>query len=116
MNSEAATIYSIFMLLKTTNAWLALKPKDRFQFMDENIWPIVEKYPEVKIRYFDAEAFNASYSDIILWETSNLQGYQAIVEQLRETLFWGHYFDVAEIVPTLENAYANYYNARRPSQ
>jgi hypothetical protein len=36
--------------------------------------------------------------------------YQALVEELRETAFWGHYFEVVDIIASIENAYARHYD------
>jgi hypothetical protein len=38
-----------------------------------------------------------------MWETS---------EELRETQFWGTYFEIVEIIPAIENAYALYYEVK----
>ena len=99
----------IFMLVRTTPTWLALTPTERFAFLGEVIAPILGRHPDVSMRFFDSEAFHADYSDVVMWETESLLSYQAIVEELRETLFWGHYFEVADIVASIENAYALHY-------
>ena len=104
--------YAYFMLVLTTNEWLALKPKERFSYIDENIIPILKKYPEVKIRYFDSEAFCGEYSDIIFWETETPLKYQAIVEELRETEFWGYYFKIQKIIPSIESAFEIHYDRK----
>jgi Darcynin, domain of unknown function len=83
-----------FMLIKTTVASIA---------------PIFKKNPSVAMRFFDSEAFSGRYTDVLMWETSEVKDYQFIVEELRETLFWGTYFEIVEIVPAIENAYALYY-------
>jgi hypothetical protein len=98
-----------FMLVKTTNTWLQLSTKERFQFLDTVISPILQKHPSVKMRFFDSEAFSGHYTDVLMWETSEVKDYQFLVEELRETLFWGTYFEIVEIVPAIENAYALYY-------
>ncbi|MCA2977046.1 MAG: darcynin [Myxococcaceae bacterium] len=97
------------MLVKTTTAWLAKPPKERFAFLGASIEPILARHPAVKMRFFDAEAFSARVSDVIVWETQALGEYQAIVEALRETEFWGTYFEVVDIIPSIENAYASHY-------
>ena len=102
--------HAFFMLVRTTTTWLALAPKDRFGFLDNAIMPILLRNPEVSMRFFDSEAFNSRFSDIIMWETTNILAYQTVVEELRETQFWGSYFEVAEIVASIENAYAHHYN------
>jgi Darcynin, domain of unknown function len=111
MNTQtAAQTYSFFMLVKTTPSWLKLAPPDRFAFLGRVIEPILKKYPAVRMRFFDAEAFCARYSDVILWQTSVMSDYSALVECLRETQFWDGYFEVLEIIPAVENGYASHYD------
>ena len=98
-----------FMLVKTTNTWLQLSTKERFQFLDTAISPILRKHPMVKMRFFDSEAFSGRYTDVLMLEAAEVKDYQFLVEELRETLFWGTYFEIVEIVPAIENAYALYY-------
>jgi Darcynin, domain of unknown function len=103
---------TMFMLVKTTNAWLALAPKERFAFLETTIQPILNKREDVRLRFFDAEAFSAQVTDVLVWETPALSDYQAVVEDLRETAFWGVYFEVVNIIPAIENAYASHYGVR----
>lgn len=100
---------TFFMLVKTTATWLQISPKERFEFLEQTIAPILKKHPSVQMRFFDAEAFSGRFTDVLMWETTEIQEYQFLVEKLRETLFWGTYFDIVEIVPAIENAYANSY-------
>lgn len=102
--------HTFFMLVRTTPTWLALTPTERFAFLGETIQPLLGRNPRVGMRFFDSEAFSSRYSDVIMWETEDLLAYQAVVEELRETPFWGAYFDVVEIVPSIENAYARHYD------
>jgi len=104
------TKYTFFMLIKTTPAWLKLKPKDRFDFLGKDIAPILKQHPEVKMRFFDSEAYSGSYSDVIMWETNQVERYQSVVEMLRESAFWDVYFEIKEIIPSIENAYADHYS------
>jgi hypothetical protein len=98
--------HAYFMLVKTTNTWLQFSVKERFKFLEETIAPILQKHPAVAMRFFDSEAFSGRYTDVLLWETSDVQDYQSLVEDLRSTLFWGTYFEIIEIIPAIENAYA----------
>ena len=102
--------YTFFMHLKTSNDWLALKPTQRHRFVDDVVRPILAAHPGVSLRYFDAEAFSGAVSDVAMWETADVIAYQSVCEQLRETQFWGHYFDVVDIVPAIENAFAHHYH------
>jgi Darcynin, domain of unknown function len=106
---ERRVNHVFFMLVRATPNWLALAPKERFAFLGDVIAPILGRHPDVSMRFFDSEAFHAVYSDVVMWETATLLSYQAIVEELRETPFWGRYFEVVEIVASIENAYALHY-------
>ena len=107
--TSAALKHTFFMMVKTTAAWLQIAPKERFEFFEQTISPILKNHPSVQMRFFDSEAFSGRFTDVLMWETINILEYQSIVEQLRETLFWGTYFEVVEIVPAIENAYAIHY-------
>ena len=61
------------------------------------------------MRFFDAEAYNARSSDVILWEPADLKAYRSVVDSLRESAFWGKYFDIVDIIPSVENGYAAHY-------
>lgn len=101
--------HAFFMLARTTTEWLQLEPDLRFEFLGDAIAPILKRHPDVSMRFFDSEAFHAGCSDVVFWETHERLEYQAIVEELRETPFWGRYFEVVSIVPAIENAYALHY-------
>jgi hypothetical protein len=101
--------HTFFMLVRTTRPWLDLAPADRFSWLGTVIAPILGRHPGVSLRFFDSEAFNAQYSDVIMWETSDLMKYQSVVEELRETKFWGYYFEVVDIVASIENAFEIHY-------
>jgi hypothetical protein len=98
-----------FMLVKTTTTWLQIPVKERFEFQKQTIAPILAKYPSVKMRFFDSEAFSGRFTDVLMWETSEIKDYQFLVEELRETPFWGTYFEIIEIVPAIEDAHLLHY-------
>jgi Darcynin, domain of unknown function len=103
------TNHAFTMLVRTTPTWLRMAPPQRFAFLDETIRPLLARHPAVGLRFFDAEAFSARYTDMLLWETADVLAYQALVEELRETPFWDTYFEVVEILPMIENAFAHHY-------
>ena len=103
------TTHTIFMLVKTTATWLALAPPARFAFLGDVIAPILKANPTVKMRFYDSEFYNARSSDVIVWETAELPAYHRVVEALRESAFWDNYFDIVEIIPSVENGYAAHY-------
>jgi chlorite dismutase len=109
MNETKAINHVFFMHVRTTPTWLALPPRDRFAFLDDVIRPLLARHPKVSMRFFDSEGFSADVSDVLMWESPEVMAYQAVVEELRETKFWGTYFDVVQIVASVENAYAIHY-------
>jgi hypothetical protein len=107
--SPKPTTFTAFMLVKASTTWLALPPPARFGFLGEVIIPILGRHPAVKMRFFDTEFYSADISDVIVWETQNLAQYQSVIDDLRETKFWGVYFEVVSILLGVENAYADHY-------
>lgn len=102
-------VHTIFMLTRATRAWLALSPPERFAEVDRLVRPVLTAHPDVKLRFFDAEWYSARVSDVMMWETSNLDSYRSVVETLREGPVWGVYFEITDILPSIENAFAKHY-------
>ncbi len=100
-----AGTFQIFMQVKTTRHWLDLPNHERQAFFRDVVWPILRRRPQVTYRYFECEAFSAQATDILVWETKDLNAWAWIADHLRETLFWDHYFEVVQILPAME---ANY--------
>jgi Darcynin, domain of unknown function len=101
-----------FWLVKTTPTWLAMPPLGaggRFDFVEKVIKPILKQFPKVDLRFFDAEAHTAVCSDVMLWTVHDSAQYSAMVEKMRETPFWDHYFQILHIIPALEDGYADHY-------
>jgi len=65
------------------------------------IWGLTAK-PELKVRWFEPEAFTARATDIMLCETKDLSAWAWICDHLRDTPFWDHYFEVLDILASLE--------------
>ena len=103
------TPLTVFMLVRTTPNWLALTPSERSAFVDDHLRPILTANPAVGLRYFDAEFFSARITDVLVWTTPDVPTFQPVVESLRETPFWGTYFEVVEILTGIEEAFAAHY-------
>src|ERR1700686_2292675 len=98
---------TVFMLVKTTPEWLGFSIDERFKLLAAHIEPILRKHrPKVTLRFYDVEFYTARVTDLWVWEASDHQAYQLLVEALRETPFWDRYFQIVEILPGVENAYA----------
>jgi Darcynin, domain of unknown function len=103
-------VLSVFMLVKTTPQWLGFSVEERFHLMRTQLEPILKKHADqVSMRFFDIEFYSARVTDLWMWDASSHHAYELLVEDLRETPFWDRYFSIVEILPGVENAYANNY-------
>lgn len=101
---------TVFMLVKTTTEWLGFTVDQRFKHMTATVQPILQKYKgKVRLRFYDTEFYSSRVTDMWVWEASSHAGYQLLVEELRETPFWDRFFEIVEILPGVENAYAQNY-------
>jgi len=110
---------TVFMLVKTSQRWLALSPAERGDFVQRVLRPILARHRHVRLRYFDAEAYCAAITDVLMWESADDEDYRGLIEELRETPFWGSFFEIRELVPCIEDDFARHYGvegfaARQP--
>ena len=101
--------YTFFMLLQSMPDWLKLSRADRRRFNEEHIRPVLARYPQVTMRFYDAEAFSGRCTDVAVFETGDLQAYSFLVDGLRDTAFFSHpYLQVLDFVPAVEDGYVEY--------
>jgi hypothetical protein len=105
----ATTRFAIFILLQATEKWLALTRTARGELSERHVGASLAKYPALSLRYFDAEAFSAACSDVMLITTSDLQQYYDFIETLRDSpMIAAPYFRMVQIVPTIEDGYRGF--------
>lgn len=105
----SAPLLTFFMSLRAQPAWLALSRRRRAEFIAAEVRPVFARYPQVKLRFYDAEAFSGRCSDLAVFETPDLRAYTFLIDALRDTPFLGlPYFEVLEIIPAVEDGYADY--------
>jgi len=103
---------TVFMLVKSMPEWLGFTGEERFKLLVKHIEPILKKHrPKVTLLLYDLEFYSARVTDLWVWETTDHHAYELLVEDLRETPFWNRYFQIVEILPGVENAYAK--NSKR---
>jgi len=97
--------WSIFMLLRTLPAWLALPRETRAEIAEATFNTAFSK-SSLQMSYFDAEAFSARCTDIAVFETEDLQSYYFAVERLRDSpLFTKPYFEIIDIIPAIKDGF-----------
>ena len=103
--------FTVFMLVKTTPEWLGFTVDHRHDLARTQLTPILKKHADgVSLRFFDVEFYSARVTDIWMWDAKDHHSYELLVEELRETPFWDRYFEVVEILPGVEDAYARNYD------
>ncbi|TXN58851.1 darcynin family protein [Methylobacterium sp. WL6] len=101
---------TVFMLVRTTTEWLGFPVEKRFELFRETFTPILKAHAaDVTLRFFDIEFYSARVTDLWMWDARDHQSYQLLVEAIRETPFWDRYFEIVDILPGIENAYATHY-------
>lgn len=90
-------------------SWLALTREQRREKANE-LQSIVIKYPEVKVRFFDAEALpGRDYTDIILCETNDIQKYHFMWEELRDHgVYTNGHMKIKNVLMGIEEGYKSY--------
>jgi hypothetical protein len=103
-------VMTVFMAVKTTPEWLGMPVDERFRQLAEHVEPVLKQHQaQVRLRFYDVEFYSARVTDMWVWETTDHHAYELVVEALRETPFWDRYFQIVEILPAVENAYADNY-------
>lgn len=102
--------FTVFMLLRSSPAWLAKDRAARGAFVETIVRPIFAARPEVSMRYYDAEAFHGRCTDLMVFETADLLAYNDLIEALRDTDLLGGvpYFEVVDVIPALEDGWRAY--------
>ena len=101
--------YAIFLQLKASAAWLRLPRDERRQIGENHLGGALQKCPALKLRHFDAEAFSADCSDIMMIETADLIQYYDFIEMLRDSpLVTTPYFEFVRIVTTVEDGFRGF--------
>jgi hypothetical protein len=102
-------VMSFFVSLRSQPAWLALSRQQRADYLAAHVRPHFARYPQVGLRFYDAEAFSGRCTDIMVFETADLRAYSFLIDALRDEAFFGlPYFQVLDVTPAIENGYAEY--------
>lgn len=99
--------WTIFCHFYVTPEWLSLTKPERIAVRDRCFTPIFLRYREqVSLRLFDTWAFTNSSTDIIMFETGDLQAYYAFMDELKNTeIFSKHMLRRGETVVAIEDSF-----------
>ncbi len=103
---------TVFVLLKTTTAWLRLSREDRNKIADQVLANVLAG-DETTLRMFDAEAFTARCTDVAMFQSRDMQSFYYAIERLRDSvLITTPYFEIVEIIPTIEDGFKQFEQQR----
>lgn len=106
-------VMTVFMLVRTRRSWLSMPPAERFARLRALFDPLFAQFGDrVALRFFDVEFYDARVTDLLMWEVREHHAWELLVERLRETPFWDEWFEIVDILPSVENAYADNYDQR----
>lgn len=108
--------YTFFVLLHATREWLALTRERRRAVVADHLEPLLIRSPELRLRHYDAEAFSAVCSDVMVIETRDPAQHYCFMERLRDSPFLTvPYFDVVQIIPAIEDGFKAFERAEAGS-
>lgn len=94
-----------FLHLTARPEWLALSRADRRRIGDAALGAA----GFATVRHFDAEAFSAVCSDVMMVTAPDARAQNAAMERLRDTpIFAAPYFDLVAIIPTIEDGFREF--------
>ncbi|MCA9692537.1 MAG: darcynin family protein [Nannocystaceae bacterium] len=99
--------------LQVHPAWLALTRAERSARVAA-LAPVLARYPDVRVRWCDADALGRGYTDFALCEFDDLLRYHSLWEELRDTpLFTTPYMELRDALLGIEDGYRHHESQRR---
>lgn len=93
-------MYTFFVHMKATKSWLLLPEQKREAYVTDELVPMLAKYPQVTIKFYDVEAFSAKCSDIAVFETEHLEAYLSLMDDIRNSkITTTPYFETVDVFP-----------------
>lgn len=94
----------VFVLLNT-NALLRLSRTERHSIADTLLSTTIDDQ-DVTLRMFDSEAFSTQCTDIAMFQAKDMHSFYFAMERLRDSvLITEPYFEIVEIIPTIEDGF-----------
>lgn len=113
MSMQAGTFkpaFTVFMLVKAAPDWLSFTVAHRRQLTQAQLTPILEKHHlHASLHFLDLELYSTRVTDIWIWRTRDVPGYQHLMQDLRKSPFWNRFFNVVEILAGVDEARGRQY-------
>lgn len=100
---------SCFLLVNALPAWLRLPRSERAHIFETEVLALLPRYPGLRLRHFDCEAYSAVCSDVLMIEAADARVLHFFVEGLRDSaIHTVPYFEVKQILPAWEDGFLVY--------
>ena len=100
--------YVAVVVLEFLPAWLALPRAERRE-VAAALGAVVERHPDVAVRFLDADALGRGYTDLVLCEYSDFEKYHFLWEELRDSvLFTVPYVRMHDVLIGMEEGFQRY--------
>jgi len=95
--------YCYVLSIRATPTWLTLTRKERERHWDK-VRSIVSEYQgKVTFKYYDADAFHATHSDMVMCESQDIASYHHMWDQIKDTaIFAAGYYEISDVRMGLE--------------
>lgn len=94
--------------LRFHHSWLALSRGERSAHVAA-LRPLLERYPDVTLRWLDADALGHGYTDFVICEFDDLFRYHCLWEELRDQpLFTTPYVELRDVLLGIEEGYRRF--------
>lgn len=97
--------YCFVVSIKAQSGWLSMNRKERHDLMAHELKPLLERFgDQIIVRFFDSDAFSASYSDFVICETKDPLVYHHFWDCLKDTTpFAKGFFSIEDVRMGIEN-------------
>ena len=97
-NTNSMATYCYIVSIKATPDWLRIARKERIQHW-AGVRSIVQEFEErVSFEYYDADAFHATHSDMIICETGDIADYHHMWDRIKDTAIFAYgYYSISDV-------------------
>ena len=101
--------YTVFMLLRATPHWLGLTRDERDEIHDSALMLVYNRFPEVRMRRFDASGLHGRFTEVLVFETTSVAEYRQAVDSLQlHELFGQPCFEVIDVIPSVPDGWREF--------
>ena len=107
-------MFTILIRYRFNRVWLDMNRDQRREYEQTIIQPIFDRYAEtIKVRLFDAEAFDVDFTDFMLLTVDDLKSYYFMIEEIRDSvLITQGFLEFIDISMGIENGYHAFADAQ----